>query len=49
MTPYIWQKENLTQAVKDLNPTWQGEFTAQSTKITTDTRKIEQGDIFFGD
>lgn len=46
MTPYIWQKENLTQAVKDLNPTWQGEFTAQSTKITTDTRKIEQGDIF---
>ena len=50
MTPYIWQKTNLTEAVKDLNPNWhlQGkdDFTQTSTRIITDTRKIEQGDIF---
>lgn len=47
MTPYIWQTDNLTQALMSLNPTWHsGETFAQSTKITTDTRKIEQGDIF---
>lgn len=47
MTPYIWQTDNLTQALASLNPTWHNanDFT-QSIKITTDTRKIEQGDIF---
>lgn len=47
MTPYIWQADNLTQALASLNPTWHNanDFT-QSIKITTDTRKIEQGDIF---
>lgn len=47
MTAYIWQSANLTEAVKDLNATWQNEINfSQSQKITTDTRKIEQGDIF---
>ncbi|MFW2176750.1 MULTISPECIES: UDP-N-acetylmuramoyl-tripeptide--D-alanyl-D-alanine ligase [unclassified Moraxella] len=46
MTPYIWQTENLTQAVQTLNPTWHGKFTTTATRIITDTRKIEQGDIF---
>ncbi|MDO4897183.1 MAG: UDP-N-acetylmuramoyl-tripeptide--D-alanyl-D-alanine ligase [Moraxella sp.] len=47
MTPYIWQTDNLTQALNRLNPTWHNanSFT-QSTKITTDTRKIERGDVF---
>ena len=46
MTAYIWQSANLTEAVKDLNPTFHSDFTQTSTKIITDTRKIEQGDIF---
>lgn len=50
MTPYNWQKTNLTEAVKDLNPQWEikghGDFTQTSTRIITDTRKLEQGDIF---
>lgn len=46
MTPYIWQKTNLTEAVKDLKPTFHGDFTQTSTRIITDTRKLEQGDIF---
>lgn len=47
MTAYIWQSANLTEAVKDLNATWQNEINfSHSQKITTDTRKIEQGDIF---
>lgn len=43
MTSYIWQKDNLQAATQGV---WQGEFSTQSTRITTDTRKIEQGDIF---
>ncbi|WFF38475.1 UDP-N-acetylmuramoyl-tripeptide--D-alanyl-D-alanine ligase [Moraxella nasibovis] len=46
MNPYIWQFDNLNQALAELNPTWHGKFTAQSTKITTDTRMISAGDIF---
>ncbi|MDO4450662.1 MAG: UDP-N-acetylmuramoyl-tripeptide--D-alanyl-D-alanine ligase [Moraxella sp.] len=46
MTPYIWQFDNLNTALSELNPIWHGEFTAQSTKITTDTRTINAGDIF---
>lgn len=46
MTPYIWQFDNLNQALSELSPTWAGEFDAQSTRITTDTRKIEAGDVF---
>ncbi len=46
MTAYIWQSANLTEAVKDLNPNWQGDFTQTSTRIITDTREIEQCDIF---
>lgn len=46
MTAYIWQSANLTEAVKDLNPTFHSDFTQTSTRIITDTRKIEQGDIF---
>lgn len=46
MTPYIWKFDNLNQALAELNPTWHGEFTTQSTKITTDTRTINAGDIF---
>ena len=46
MTAYIWQSANLTEAVKDLNPTFHSDFTQTSTKIITDTRKIEKGDIF---
>ncbi|MFA9486495.1 MULTISPECIES: UDP-N-acetylmuramoyl-tripeptide--D-alanyl-D-alanine ligase [unclassified Moraxella] len=42
-TPYLWQKDNLQAAT---NGRWSGEFDAQSCRITTDTRKIEQGDIF---
>lgn len=47
MTPYIWQTDNLTQALASLNPTWHNanSFT-QSIKITTDTRKLQQGDVF---
>ncbi len=46
MTPYIWQKDNLINALQTLNPAWQGQFELSSTRIVTDTRKIEQGDIF---
>ncbi|AWY21470.1 UDP-N-acetylmuramoyl-tripeptide--D-alanyl-D-alanine ligase [Moraxella bovis] len=46
MTPYIWQFDNLNTALSELTPTWYGAFTAQSTKITTDTRTINAGDIF---
>lgn len=47
MTFYIWQPQNLTQALISLNPIWHnGNTFTQSQKITTDTRKIEQGDIF---
>lgn len=46
MTPYIWQKNNLTEAITDLNPIWHGDFNQTATKITTDTRKLEKGDIF---
>ncbi len=47
MTPYTWQTDNLTQALTSLNPIWhRGDAFSQSQKITTDTRKIEQGDIF---
>lgn len=46
MTAYIWQSANLTEAVKDLNPTFHSDFTQTSTRIITDTRKIEKGDIF---
>lgn len=47
MTPYLWQTDNLTQALADLNPSWHhaNHFT-HSQKITTDTRSINQGDIF---
>ncbi|MDO4699809.1 MAG: UDP-N-acetylmuramoyl-tripeptide--D-alanyl-D-alanine ligase [Moraxella sp.] len=47
MTPYIWQNDNLTQALTELNPIWHnGDDFTHSQKITTDTRTIEQGDIF---
>lgn len=46
MTAYIWQSANLTEAVKELNPSWQGDFSQTATRIITDTRKIEKGDIF---
>lgn len=50
MTPYNWQKTNLTEAVKSLNPQWhlqgQSGFDKTATRIITDTRKLEQGDIF---
>lgn len=50
MTPYQWQSANLTEAVKDLNPTFSADATQTSTitssRIITDTRKIESGDIF---
>ncbi|WP_066802745.1 UDP-N-acetylmuramoyl-tripeptide--D-alanyl-D-alanine ligase [Moraxella oblonga] len=46
MTPYIWQFDNLNTALGELNPIWHGRFTAQSTKITTDTRQLNAGDIF---
>ncbi|MDO4440909.1 MAG: UDP-N-acetylmuramoyl-tripeptide--D-alanyl-D-alanine ligase [Moraxella sp.] len=42
-TPYFWHKDNLQAAT---GGTWAGEFAAQSSRIITDTRKIEQGDIF---
>jgi UDP-N-acetylmuramoyl-L-alanyl-D-glutamate--2,6-diaminopimelate ligase len=45
MTAYIWQSANLTEAVKDLNPTFHSDFTQTSTRIITDTRKIEQAMI----
>ncbi len=47
MTPYIWQTDNLTKALSELAPTWHHGVTfTQSTRITTDTRKIKVGDIF---
>lgn len=50
MTPYQWQSANLTDAVKDLNPTFSANFiqisNITSSRIITDTRKIEPGDIF---
>lgn len=46
MTPYIWHTDNLIHALTDLNASWHGDDFTQSTRITTDTRKIEQGDIF---
>lgn len=46
MTPYIWQFDNLNTALSELNPTWHGQFTTRATKITTDTRTINAGDIF---
>ncbi len=46
MTSYQWQRHNLTEAVKALNPSWNGEFDKTATRIITDTRKLEQGDIF---
>lgn len=46
MTPYTWHADNLQTATQTLNSHWQGDFTTTSTKITTDTRKIEKGDIF---
>lgn len=46
MTPYNWQRQNLTEAVKDLNPNFTSDFNNTSTRIITDTRKLEQGDIF---
>lgn len=47
MTPYIWRTDNLTQALASLNPAWHNanSFT-QSTRVTTDTRKIREGDVF---
>lgn len=45
-TLYVWQQANLTEAVKNLNPHWHGKFTTTATRIITDTRKIEPGDIF---
>ena len=46
LTPYQWQKTNLTQAVKSLNPEWHGDFSATTTRIITDTRKLQAGDVF---
>lgn len=46
MTPYIWQYNNLTEALSGLNPIWQGDFTTHSIRIATDTRTIAAGDIF---
>lgn len=46
MTLYTWHADNLKTATASLDSHWRGDFTAQSTKITTDTRNIKQGDIF---
>lgn len=46
MTPYIWQKSNLDNALISLKPTWQGSFDGIATRICTDTRTLTQGDIF---
>ncbi|OOR89593.1 UDP-N-acetylmuramoyl-tripeptide--D-alanyl-D-alanine ligase [Moraxella caviae] len=44
MTPYLWTAKALSDAT---GGTWQGDVsTLSTTKITTDTRKIEQGDVF---
>lgn len=46
MAAYIWHSQNLTDAVKALNPVWQGEFSGTATRIITDTRQLKSGDIF---
>ncbi len=46
MTAYVWQADNLLAATRSLEATWQGDFTASSTRIITDTRKITAGDVF---
>ncbi|MCL1623708.1 UDP-N-acetylmuramoyl-tripeptide--D-alanyl-D-alanine ligase [Moraxella sp. Tifton1] len=40
---YVWHKQNLQAATCGA---WHGDFSGQSTKITTDTRTINEGDIF---
>lgn len=47
MTPYQWHDQNLAQATLDTGGVWHnltGTFTA--TRIITDTRKLQVGDIF---
>lgn len=46
MTAYLWHANNLTAAVQALHPYWQHAFTSQSSRIITDSRKIQTGDIF---
>lgn len=46
MTAYQWHADNLTTAVQDLHPHWQHAFTSQSSRIVTDSRKVQTGDIF---
>ena len=46
MAAYIWHSQNLTDAVKALNPVWQGDFSGTATRIITDTRQLKSGDIF---
>lgn len=46
MTAYVWQQANLSAALAALSPHWHGEFTGTATRIITDTRKLEPGDIF---
>ncbi|WP_040624939.1 UDP-N-acetylmuramoyl-tripeptide--D-alanyl-D-alanine ligase [Moraxella macacae] len=46
MTLYQWHRQNLMQAVENLEPTLIGNFSKTATRIVTDTRKIQQGDIF---
>ncbi|MBS9779861.1 MAG: UDP-N-acetylmuramoyl-tripeptide--D-alanyl-D-alanine ligase, partial [Moraxellaceae bacterium] len=46
ITPYQWHNENLLQATSSLNGKWLNETPLNSQKISTDTRTIQQGDIF---
>lgn len=50
MIPYIWHADNLLTATQTLNSQWQGEPAIlkeiNATRIITDTRKLEVGDIF---
>lgn len=47
MSAYVWQSDNLTQALGALDPTWQKSAGfVSSQRIVTDTRHIATGDIF---
>ncbi len=47
MSAYLWQSDNLTQALGALSPTWQNAAGfVSSQRIVTDTRQIVAGDVF---
>lgn len=46
MTPYIWKNDNLSKALAPLDAGWLGDFNGTATRISTDTRTLQAGDIF---